>query len=129
SVAVGLAEPAVGTAHLGLDHARRIWLGRGQEQETAGGWVCLPGGGGRGAGQGFRAQGLGPEMRRDGVAHQQAQFVVVHHHTSSVFWSSSTMPMIAASTGAPLRPSASPAALPSITNSTRSPTPAPTLSI
>ena len=39
------------------------------------------------------------------------------------------MPMIAASTAAAFRPSASPAALPSITTSTRSPTPAPTESI
>ena len=61
-------------------------------------------------------------VARDGVAYQRAQFLFGHSCTSTL----STMPMMAASTGAPLRPSASPAARPSSTISTRSVTPAPT---
>ena len=58
----------------------------------------------------------------DRVTHERPQFLLGHSTAST--WS--TMPMIAASTGAPLRPSASPAARPSITTSTFSCTPAPT---
>src|SRR5262245_65965425 len=69
----------------------------------------------------------GAEMSRDSITDQGAKLELVHGVSFNV--TRSTMPMIAASTGAALRRSASPAARPSITISTRSPTPAPTESM
>src|SRR4030095_13889688 len=59
------------------------------------------------------------------LTHHRAEFVVGHSWISML----SMMPTMAASTGAPLRPSASPAARPSSTISTFSRTPAPTESM
>src|SRR6516164_8845259 len=65
----------------------------------------------------------------DGVAHEGAERLFVQGRAHAYTSTESTMPMMAASTAAALRPSASPAALPSKTTSTFSPTPAPTESI
>src|SRR6187399_3568351 len=75
-------------------------------------------------------------MAGDGIAHERAQFGVGHARppvtvasAGSSRVTSSMIPTIAASTGAAFRRRASPAARPSITTSTFSPTPAPTESI
>src|SRR5262245_24797409 len=61
------------------------------------------------------------QMPLDGFAHEYPQFLLVHSKSTR-----STMPTIAASTGAAVFPIASPAARPSSTISTFSSTPAPT---
>src|SRR4051812_36682604 len=119
-MSVRLAVAAVIAAHAGLDEARAVGrrevvlvvarMRAGVEQRRR---IRSHGRLGRGT------------EARDRLAHEGAQRVFVHALTSTA----SMMPIIAASTAAAFFPSASPAALPSITTRTFSPIPAPTESI
>src|SRR6185295_3768775 len=122
SVSVRLAVAAVIARHAGLDDAGAVGGGQvvlvvARVRRQADHVEEL-----RRAAAGQIAARLHP---RDRLAHQGAKCVLVHAPTSTT----STMPMIAASTAANFRPSACPAAFPSITTSTFSPMPAPTESI
>src|SRR5690242_8883792 len=109
---VSLAVAAVVAGNAGLDEARPV---RRRQVVGVVARMC-------GERDERRRVGCGRVRRarvdaRDGLPYERAQSVFVHALTSTA----STMPMIAASTAAALRPSASPAALPSMTTSTFSP--------
>src|SRR5436190_15039802 len=117
-MSVRLAIAAVIAGHAGLDQAgsvrrrQRVLVVAGVRREVQQrGRIRRPR---RGAG----AAGVAIEPRQR-LADERAQRVLVHAPTST--WS--MMPMIAASTAAAFLPSASPAALPSMTTRTFSPLP------
>src|SRR5579872_73462 len=124
-MAVRLAVPAVIAGDARLDEARAI---RRRQR------VLVVAGGQMDQARRVRHGELGgPRLdAADHVADERAERLFVQRvrlGTHACTSTASTMPTIAASTAAPLRPSASPAALPSNTTSTFSPTPAPTESI
>src|SRR5450759_507445 len=77
-----------------------------------------------------RARVVRPRLHPpDGVAHERPDRLVAERRVHATTSTASMIPTIAASTAAAFLPSASPAAFPSITTWTLSPTPAPTESI
>src|SRR5690242_12805358 len=124
---VALAVVAVVAGHAGLDEARVADV---DERDVD---VVARVAHGRDRGDGRRGRldvAPGREPATHGLADQILQLRLVHDALPASAPASivtrSTMPTIAASTGAAVRRSAAPAARPSITTSTSSPTPAPT---
>ena len=115
SVAVRLAVAAVVARHGGLDDARPVRVGAGGNgKQRVAGVLTIDGECAAGA----AAAGASPRDRPRGARSRHARARAAPVRSCRSTSTLSTMPMIAASTGAPLRPSASPAARPSITTST-----------
>src|SRR5690349_21126038 len=102
SMAVGFAVAAVITRDGRLDDARAVGVVAGRQHEHRMAGVMLM----RNVGQPGGL--LLPESASNNLSDERTQFRLVHSCTST----ESMMPTIAASTGAPLRPRASPAARP-----------------
>src|SRR5688572_13319577 len=113
-MSVGFAVATVIAHHCGLDHAGAVIrrpIRQRREHAVAG--VKAEG---RHRRRGLAGRFCAAHVLGNGGANECAQLIVVHSLMSTV----SMIPTTAASTGAPLRPSASPAARPSITTSTLS---------
>ena len=118
-MAVGLTVAAVIAHHGRLDEAGSIGVGaRGQREHAVARVEVKERGGGWSGSRHLAA------VSSDSVSYKIPQFLLRHGTRSTV----SMMPITAASTGASLRPSASPAARPSMTIRTFSWTPAPSAS-
>src|SRR5262245_5837685 len=113
-----LAVAAVIAHDGGFDDAGTRFLCAGRHVECPVTWMPEEG---RGF-EGSQIRGLRTVHTGNRLPDELPQFLFGHSCTSTA----STIPTMAASTGAPLRPSASPAARPSMTTSTFSCTPAPT---
>src|SRR5687768_18378350 len=110
-MSVGRAVAAV-VAHDGrLDQAGAVAVGTNGQHEHAMTRVLVREPDRAGAGIRSGSRSLPHRMSHNSVTDERAQFGLGHSLTST----RSTMPTIAASTGAPFRPSASPAARPSMT--------------
>ena len=129
SVSVRLTEATVVAADRRLDQARTAVARRRVSTRNLPKLGCA-----RQSGTGAAARRRAParlaaparRVTRDRIAHERPQLVVMSFRARRP---ASTMPTIAASTGASFLPSASPAARPSSTAITSSPRPAPTESI